>query len=499
MHFVTLSCSACHTGFVRTSSGAVSAIVGGPNTRVDVRAWRHAFESAAARIQHEGASRTSERLHNLLISKPSGYFFNGRGSLGEHLDAQFEVGERQFLDTEAESILLSFVERTLAGQAAVEKQKQTSYSKSNAPPLDGGSPGQSDGSGDLIPKLLQVDELRRQCGENRTQSCRESARTTFDTANYRALPIAKATVTDILSTWRQAEHRFAQIDGTVKSPFYRNIAAILAIVGDPRVVNFENADKTAQFLSNLPPPPYPFEVDMERARRGRRLFRAHCAYCHRPDNTIVYKPHGTIEQALRWPDRIGTDPNRAQVLNKEALELFARYFRESVPSDFSIKDDSGRTQFPSRLSDDDILIDRTEAEQQGYVADALDGLWARAPYLHNGSVPTARQLLVPEARPAKFLRGSISYDRDHLGWRWDIKESDELRQLDPQVVTFDTTWDAASNIGHDKNLTVDSNGRILRQGWDGPARENEHKVRLNWSGAAQEGELLDLLEYLKTL
>ena len=47
----------------------------------------------------------------------------------------------------------------------------------------------------------------------------------------------------------------------------------------------------------------------------------------------------------------------------------------------------------------------------------LDGLWLRAPYLHNGSVPTLRDLLEPAAqRPAEFYRGNDLYDPVRMGF-----------------------------------------------------------------------------------
>ena len=40
----------------------------------------------------------------------------------------------------------------------------------------------------------------------------------------------------------------------------------------------------------------------------------------------------------------------------------------------------------------------------------LDGIWLRAPYLHNGSVPTLRALLFLDERPARFYRAYDVYD-----------------------------------------------------------------------------------------
>ena len=52
----------------------------------------------------------------------------------------------------------------------------------------------------------------------------------------------------------------------------------------------------------------------------------------------------------------------------------------------------------------------------GYANMPLDGIWLRAPYLHNGSVPTLRALLFPDERPASFYRGYDVYDWTNVGF-----------------------------------------------------------------------------------
>jgi len=59
--------------------------------------------------------------------------------------------------------------------------------------------------------------------------------------------------------------------------------------------------------------------------------------------------------------------------------------------------------------------------QQGYANMLLDGIWLRAPYLHNGSVPTLRDLLEkPEHRPAQFYRGNPIYDWQKVGFKYEM-------------------------------------------------------------------------------
>ena len=73
----------------------------------------------------------------------------------------------------------------------------------------------------------------------------------------------------------------------------------------------------------------------------------------------------------------------------------------------------------------------------------LDGIWLRAPYLHNGSVPTLRDLLAPPAeRPVAFYRGYAVYDYENLGFvsSGAAAESSGFR--------FDTAKHGNGNQGH---------------------------------------------------
>ena len=489
---VTFTCGACHIGQVRVPGAerpSFKILVGAPNTQIDVRRWRRAFEQTVEELLGNQAdiTKTAERWRQIIASKPENYFYTNHGVL----PSDVEQRERALLATTtptdvAVSVLTNFAHGVSLGRLAVSKQKATSYGKSNAPPLDGGSPGQSDGSGDLIPRLLLLDFVR--------DKGVQIAMRDFQVTPFGALPDKKATVTDIISTFKQGARNTAQIDGSVKSPFYRNVAASLAVAGDPALVNARNAEIAVSFLRDLPAPAYPFDVDMQRAIRGRSLFSYNCAPCHRDQNDNLYKPANP-----RIREQIGTDPNRSEVLNAETLRLFLKHFVASVPADFMARDAQGNLYRPHDLPAHDIVFDRTEFANQGYVTDALHGVWTRAPYLHNGSVPTLYHVLVPDQRPLKFVRGSVTYDTKHVGWCSDIAEIDEYRQADPSAAVFDTTWDSASNKGHDQNLIVDSNGKIIRIGWHGAELPGERKVRLNWSGPQNSEDLADLLAYLTTL
>jgi hypothetical protein len=219
--------------------------------------------------------------------------------------------------------------------------------------------------------------------------------------------------------------------------------------GDPKLVNVRNAEITAHFISQLPPPLYPFGIDAAAANRGKEIFAANCAACHRSFNDTVYKA-----------DSIGTDPNRSRVLNADGLALFLRHFGDSVPASYEAIDNKGAKYKPHEMAASDILYDRSKVENQGYVTNGLDGLWARAPYLHNGAVPTLYHLLVPSMRPATFVRGAVSYDKTKIGFDWEPAKLATYRAAYPTAAMFDTSWDGASRLGHDTNLTIDQSDQL---------------------------------------
>jgi mono/diheme cytochrome c family protein len=349
-------------------------------------------------------------------------------------------------------VLAEFAQKVQIGRVAVRKQMATSYSRPNAPPLDGGSPGQSDGTGDLLPKFLLIKVLDRKDIPGSLGR--------YLKGDFPELPDQLATVTDNLSVWLQADRPIGQLDGSLKEPIVRNIAAQTAVVGSPAGSNLKNAEIAARFTAHLPAPPYPFAVDMPRARRGEALFRTHCASCHRAGNENIYKVA-----------EIGTDPNRARVLSPEGKKLLMDNFKAAFllkDKNFTATRADGTTVKPAELKDDDIINDRTRPDNQGYVAGPLSGIWARAPYLHNGSVPSLRHLLAPgnpeSARPRAFVRGVIRYDPLNVGFAWDVREAAALVADAPTAVVFDTGWDGASNVGHVAEVRVKDDGTVDASG-----------------------------------
>ena len=86
-----------------------------------------------------------------------------------------------------------------------------------------------------------------------------------------------------------------------------------------------------------------------------------------------------------------------------------------------------------------------------YRARPLDGIWATAPYLHNGSVPTLADLLKPPAeRPATFFVGDCEIDPVNVG-------CDASQR--PGAFLFDTTKPGNHNTGHEHGTTLSPEDR----------------------------------------
>jgi hypothetical protein len=235
------------------------------------------------------------------------------------------------------------------------------------------------------------------------------------------------------------------VDETVRS-------AVLGVGAKPRTLDRDALERVTRYIMQLQPPayPYPEQIDHRLARQGAALFQTHCASCHEERSGQVTDVH-----------RVGTDSHRFLAFSAAVAEALPRALRERYPGPlFSF------THF---------------RKTRGYVNVPLDGIWARAPYLHNGSVPSLEALLeAPEARPKFFVRGSEVWDPERLGFlslppsegarfappvapcprrgRHDWTPSPELQTLlrgtDHDLFLYDTTCPGNDNRGHDFGTTL---------------------------------------------
>lgn len=171
------------------------------------------------------------------------------------------------------------------------------------------------------------------------------------------------------------------------------------------------------FINTLEAPVYPGTIEEAKASNGKEIFLETCAKCHGTYGDIENYPNYLVDNEI-----LETDPFLAE--SNYAYDDFINWYNDSWFS----ADPFGAAVQPS----------------SGYVAPPLDGIWATAPYLHNGSIPTLEDLLNSEHRPAYWRRSleEKNYDHDKLG----LSYTEESIKKDRY--TYDTTIKGYGNQGH---------------------------------------------------
>ena len=236
---------------------------------------------------------------------------------------------------------------------------------------------------------------------------------------------------------KPAEFEWIHYDGDTNSILERNIGQALGMgaVFDPKTyestLRIGNLHRMETLTHKLQPPVWPADVlgpiDEGQAQKGAQIFNEKCAGCH--------------QNKLFAQMQVGTDPNRA---NSFGQPVGTTPFPEAVSP---ILDGLKKRAF----ADDNV----SPAEQAGmdatpavwratgqYLARPLKGVWATAPYLHNGSVPTLYDLLHPDSRPAKFAVGNREFDPAKVGYQSGVDSAGA------NIWVYDTTQPGNSNIGH---------------------------------------------------
>ncbi|RYY27788.1 MAG: c-type cytochrome [Chitinophagaceae bacterium] len=186
------------------------------------------------------------------------------------------------------------------------------------------------------------------------------------------------------------------------------------------------------YLYSLEPPAYKKPVNNALAKKGEKVFLVSCSKCHGTYGDSVSYPNLLIPQAAIQTDSLLNFSNYSS-------PQFIEWFNKSW---FTTGD------HPARLE-----------PFNGYIAPPLDGIWATAPYLHNGSVPTLEAMLNSMKRPRYWSRDFINpkYDYSTLGWVY--KSFDKPGEPN----SYNTDIPGYGNYGHyfgDK-LTPDERKAVL--------------------------------------
>ncbi len=213
---------------------------------------------------------------------------------------------------------------------------------------------------------------------------------------------------------------------------------------------------TDKVLANLLPPQYPFKIDKDRVLRGQEVYKNTCIKCHGgherdPQGHPIYTTPKVIPKHI-----VKTDEEKLNIIDDEFIRLV----------------ETGSLR--------DLLTFEEENIRKGYFAPKLWGVWSRFPYMHNGSIPSLYDILLPpEKRPIIFsmLEAGEEYrfDKERVGLTL-FDQREYKRKL-------------RSAIKGDRDIYY-----IKREG-----QSNQGHYFVKTFGKLTHEDRLDLIEYLKTL
>lgn len=163
---------------------------------------------------------------------------------------------------------------------------------------------------------------------------------------------------------------------------------------------------------------FPGMIDQAKAQKGQLIYNNSCLQCHGEYNydggkksKLVSFPNVLVPQ-----DEMNSDNNRWLSVTESIAE--------------NMNESKWKNIVQVNLN-------------QGYMATVLEGLWASAPYMHNGSVPTLWHFMRPELRPAKFVVGDQPLDLEKVGIAGLVNPISEI---------YDTTLSGRGNTGHEREF-----------------------------------------------
>lgn len=469
--FAGLTCTACHAAQLRLADGtSVGPVIGMGNQELDVIAWGDGFRNAVL-----DPDLSAERIlgaYDNQCGAPTGLYDRTLGRWIEKLMIGF------WLD-------------------GIRASVGDDLSRYDMPFSNGQIKDPAD-----IP-----------AGPGRTRPFRSIVRVALNLPGPDNMAMSKIPV-----VWEQAPNLRprSQYDGSVGDPVTRSFTAAYAsgasveALSKPEIVATIKA--AAQYSEDLgitaPVPGYSKlfparPVDAAKAAAGFQVYQRHCTACH------GFRPAEDAPWSLDGADRIhqlspvaslGTDAARLTFRHADRLPLGIWTALPGWAGDLQGQKDALTAAAAKARADGEPAWDffwrrqldalnlasrkyrlghplwfpaRELTYEQGYYNAPIPRAFLRAPFLHNGAVPTLRQLVNLDPRPSRFCRGENVYDPAALGYQT-VEPGADGRCPDRQSFVFDTALPGNANTGHD-----------FPWAWSDPARDPQ--------------ALEDLLEYLKTL
>jgi len=209
-------------------------------------------------------------------------------------------------------------------------------------------------------------------------------------------------------------------------------------------------------------------IDVAKANRGRELYNQLCVACHQVIDRMTHAPRdgtartqGEIIIPTFDLQTIRTDPRQAQTFEKRKVSLvkiggpaeIASYKAgELVAGKISSQWIEESPANARRAEEINVGRPNEFRALLAYRARPLNGIWATAPYLHNGSVPSLYQLLIPASQRSKvFYVGNREFNPETVGFESDSPFDGAFK--------YDTSLAGNSNAGHEYGTDLNDDDR----------------------------------------
>jgi hypothetical protein len=287
--------------------------------------------------------------------------------------------------------------------------------------------------------------------------------------------------------WDTPYFNWVLYNAAIRQPLARNVIEALGVgapiihetIFAPQVVSYVNMDNITagqRAVMDLKSPVWPERIlgtlDTAKMRRGSELYGQLCANCHQVIDRATHAPraaYGKSDGELDIPtfnlDTIGTDPRQAATFERRKVSL------EKIGGPADISSYKAGELVTGKIVNQWIDESPTNAARAdevdhgrhnefraplAYRARPLNGIWATAPYLHNGSVPSLYELLLPlERRKKVFYMGNWEFNPETVGFETDSPFAGSFE--------YDTRLPGNSNAGHQfgTNLTDDERRALI--------------------------------------
>lgn len=266
-------------------------------------------------------------------------------------------------------------------------------------------------------------------------------------------------------------------------PLAQNATTALAVYGTVEVLGHANTYPSSIQIKNLGyiqreyykliAPKWPVELagklDERLLAQGEKIYTQHCVQCHslvdsadpKRQLSVVAVPAKEVGTDLRMVNNFTAGTVKTGELEGKH---FALWFGKKFAAEATRLDVVMHVTLGSLLHHPwdsfcafvkEFASNKTstlDSAQLYYKARPINGIWASAPYLHNGSVPTVYDLLLPAAqRPAQFFVGNRELDIGKIGNQTTESEGTSL---------FDTNLQGNSSVGHEYGTQLSEADRI---------------------------------------